>query len=118
MTSDKQIYDFFKNYQDRGMKKWTGFFLSAHTAKISQSKKCENNRLKKALDLEKIKKVLLEATTQGKIVQIQLKAVDLDGAPFPEIKGIIEGWIDNQVVINRQIINISEINCPEIVKEL
>ncbi len=38
--------------------------------------------------------------------------------PFPEIKGIIEGWIDNQVVINRQIINISEINCLEIVKEL
>lgn len=61
---------------------------------------------------------MLEATTQGKIVQIQLKAVDLDGAPFPEIKGIIEGWIDNQVVINRQIINISEINCLEIVKEL
>lgn len=35
MSNDKLIYDFFKNYQDRGMKKWTGFLLSDHTAQIS-----------------------------------------------------------------------------------
>ncbi|AEG40879.1 hypothetical protein GCM10008918_12840 [Lactobacillus kefiranofaciens subsp. kefiranofaciens] len=34
---DQRIEEFFRNYQDRGMKKWVGFFLSDHTAKINQS---------------------------------------------------------------------------------
>ena len=36
---DKRVEEFFRNYQDRGMKKWAGFYLSDHTAKINQDKK-------------------------------------------------------------------------------
>ncbi|MCZ3622192.1 hypothetical protein [Lactobacillus mulieris] len=118
MSNDKLIYDFFKNYQDRGMKKWTGFLLSDHIAQIAKSPKSESNSLKSSLNLEKIKKLLSTAILEGKIVQVQVKVVDLDGVPLPEIRGRVEAWDDNQVVINRQIINLAEINYLEIVKEL
>lgn len=35
---DEVIDTFFKNYQDRGMKKWSGFFLSDHVAAINKEK--------------------------------------------------------------------------------
>ena len=33
---DQRVTDFFAHYQDRGMKKWVGFFLSDHTAMINK----------------------------------------------------------------------------------
>lgn len=33
---DQRVTDFFAHYQDRGMKKWAGFFLSDHTAMINK----------------------------------------------------------------------------------
>jgi hypothetical protein len=39
---DKEVDDFFKNYQDRGMKKWSGFFLSDHTVQINKSNIARN----------------------------------------------------------------------------
>ena len=36
---DKIVEEFFRTYQDRGMKKWAGFYLSDHTAKINRDKK-------------------------------------------------------------------------------
>ncbi len=38
---DKRVEEFFRTYQDRGMKKWAGFYLSDHTTKINQDKKEE-----------------------------------------------------------------------------
>lgn len=47
---EKEAEDFFKNYyQDRGMLKWQGFFLSDHTAALSKK--------------ERLKKIFLSATT-------------------------------------------------------
>lgn len=86
--------------------------------KLAKSQKSESNSLKSSLKLEEIKAILSTAILEGKIVQVQVKSVDLDGVPLPEIRGHVEAWDDNQVVINRQIINLSEINYLEIVKEL
>lgn len=36
---DKRVEEFFRTYQDRGMKKWAGFYLSDHTAKINQEQR-------------------------------------------------------------------------------
>ena len=33
---DKRLDDFFRTYQDRGMKKWQGFMLSDFTSKVSK----------------------------------------------------------------------------------
>ena len=39
---DKRVEEFFRTYQDRGMKKWAGFYLSDYTAKINKDKKRRN----------------------------------------------------------------------------
>lgn len=36
---DKRVEEFFRTYQDQGMKKWAGFYLSDHTAKINQEQR-------------------------------------------------------------------------------
>ena len=36
---DKRVEEFFRTYQDRGMKKWAGFYLSDHTVKINQEQR-------------------------------------------------------------------------------
>lgn len=40
---DQVVADFFAKYQDRGMKKWGGFYLSDHVAKIEQMKANTNS---------------------------------------------------------------------------
>ena len=42
---DQKVENFFKNYQDRGMKKWSGFFLSDHSLKIKVDCKIKLNTL-------------------------------------------------------------------------
>lgn len=46
---DQRVTDFFAHYQDRGMKKWAGFFLSDHTAMINKEtrQKSVPNRARK-----------------------------------------------------------------------
>ena len=36
---DKKVEDFFKNYRDRGMVKWAGFYLSDHVLKMHKKSK-------------------------------------------------------------------------------
>ena len=36
---DERVTNFFKNYHDRGMKKWSGFFLSDHRVAINADNK-------------------------------------------------------------------------------
>lgn len=35
---ENKVADFFKNYHDRGMVKWGGFYLSNHVLKLNQKK--------------------------------------------------------------------------------
>ena len=35
---DKKVTEFFRTYQDRGMKKWQGFFLSDHTSTLRKDR--------------------------------------------------------------------------------
>ncbi|MDF4028935.1 hypothetical protein [Lactobacillus delbrueckii] len=44
---DQRVTDFFAHYQDRGMKKWAGFFLSDHTAMINKETRQKRLRTKK-----------------------------------------------------------------------
>ena len=36
---NKEVEEFFRKYQDRGMVKWAGFYLSDHVLKMSQQSK-------------------------------------------------------------------------------
>ena len=44
-----------RNYQDPGMQKWMGFFLSEHTSSLSE----EKNRVDLSTDLNPVEKLLL-----------------------------------------------------------
>lgn len=44
-----------REYQDPGMQKWMGFFLSEHTTSLSE----ERNRVDLSTDLNKVQKLLL-----------------------------------------------------------
>lgn len=38
---DKRVDDFFRNYHDRGMVKWAGFYLSDHVLKMHKKSKAD-----------------------------------------------------------------------------
>lgn len=44
-----------REYQDRGMQKWMGFFLSEHTTSLNE----ERNRVDLSIDLSNAQKLLL-----------------------------------------------------------
>lgn len=69
------VNNFFKNYQDRGMKKWQGFMLSDHIAAINRKKeeKAKVYSEKDSMSEIEISQVLLQAFANNKVVAVQLK---------------------------------------------
>lgn len=85
------LNDFFKNYQDRGMKKWQGLMLSDHTAAINRSK-LDLDKVytkKKIMTQEESSELLMYAYANHKIVSVQHKEMDADGNVQPDIGAII-----------------------------
>ena len=69
------VNNFFKNYQDRGMKEWQGFMLSDQIATLNRDKE-EKTRVyseKDAMSETEISQVLLRAFANNKVVSVQLK---------------------------------------------
>ena len=91
---DQKLDEFFRNYQDSGMKKWSGFFLSDHTVKISKSNIERNtNHFKKSeMTVDKI-------SCNHKLISLQLKDLDENGNLSPDIKGFVEGYYDQETII-------------------
>lgn len=75
---DDIVEQFFKNYQDRGMLKWAGFYLSDHTLKIKQDEKKRHIVYQKLdeMTLEEISDLLLKAYSLQLPVKVQLKNLD------------------------------------------
>lgn len=72
---DKRVEEFFRTYRDRGMKKWAGFYLSDHTAKINQDKlKRDTVYVKKEpMSQTDIRAMLLRSFGEHRKVSVQLK---------------------------------------------
>lgn len=68
-------------YQDRGMKKWAGFFLSEHTAEQEKNQKglAHINSPKPQMSEQEIGEVLQVARLKNKSVAIQIEAIDNEG---------------------------------------
>ena len=113
---DKKVENFFKNYHDRGMKKWAGFFLSDHTLKINK-KKAQQKIVylpKKRMSEEEISEVLLKAFSNHYKVNIQLKARDCNGNLKKDISGFVEGYYENKLIVSGKNIDINDINNVEV----
>ncbi|RVU70396.1 MULTISPECIES: hypothetical protein [Lactobacillus] len=116
---DQKVEEFFKNYQDRGMKKWAGFFLSDHTLKINQdkAKRATVYPKKKEMSETEVSELLLKAFSDHYPVSIQLKNLDEDGSFAEDIKGFVEGYTDkNIVVVSEASVNLDEINHVEVIR--
>ncbi|QNQ80977.1 hypothetical protein [Lactobacillus sp. PV034] len=109
---DRRIKSFFKNYHDRGMVKWAGFYLSDHTAKINADyqRRTKKIRPRPAMPLSVISEQLLQAFVSHQKVKIQLKIKNIEAQYEPDIEGRVEGYNEDEIIVSGQRIKITEIN--------
>lgn len=108
---DQRVTDFFAHYQDRGMKKWAGFFLSDHTAMINKETRQKSVPDRAEMSREECGKVLRAAFGNQRLVVVQLKEVDENGDRPEEIVGFVQGYAEDKVVIGEQVIALDDLRC-------
>lgn len=109
---DQILDDFFKTYQDRGMKKWQGFFLSDHTATINKDNRQRSiiYHKKKPMTVEEVSKILMNAYANHRQVSVQLKELNIEGKVQPDIIGFVQGYQIDEIVISGIWIDLNNIN--------
>lgn len=116
---DQKVENFFRNYQDRGMKKWSGFFLSDHSLKINQDNRKRATVYSKKTEMSEaeISKILLQSFSNHYPVSIHLKNLDEDCRFAEDIKGFVEGYSnENMVTISGTAVHLDDINHIELIK--
>ena len=110
------VNNFFKNYQDRGMKKWQGFMLSDHIATLNRDKeeKAKVYTEKDTMSETEVSQILLQAFANNKVVVVQLKEKTLDKKIQPDIVGLVKGYDGDRIVIGDTEVELSNINNIEI----
>ena len=110
------VNNFFKNYQDRGMKKWQGFMLSDHIATLNRDKeeKAKVYSEKDIMSENEVSEILLQAFANNKVVAVQLKEKTLDKKIQPDIVGLVKGYDEDKIVIGNTEVELSDINHIEI----
>lgn len=109
---DQRVDQFFKNYQDRGMKKWSGFFLSDHTRLLEQGEK-----IVEEADLmaeEAISLNLLKAYSNHYVVKVFINSVDEEGQREKPIRGLVNGFVKDAIVIGERQVQLADIKAVEV----
>lgn len=111
-----KVNNFFKTYQDRGMKKWQGMMLSDHNAALSRDaeERATVYEKKETMDQEAISEVLLQAYANNTLVRVQLKEVDDDGSVLSDISGIVKGYNGDKIIVGDEAIELDSINHIEV----
>nr|DAM18166.1 MAG TPA: YolD-like protein [Caudoviricetes sp.] len=104
-----------KIYEDRGMLKWIGFYLSDQTAAIQKdvAERSKVNNKKELMYGEEIERVLNEARIKNKPVAIQLEALNSEAQYFDDIIGLIRGYDELGIYIDNQKVHYDEIRNVE-----
>lgn len=99
------------SYDDRGMVKWAGFYLSEHTDLMNKDdkKRLTSPSQKPQMELDEINKIMEEARMKDKSVCIQMEARDLNGNYFPDVIGKIKGFDELGIYIEETKIGYDEI---------
>lgn len=109
---DQRVEEFFRNYQDRGMKKWAGFFLSDHSLKINKDN--QNRRTvyckKSPMTQNEIRKSLMKSFAEHRQIAVQIKEITEDNQVKPNIIGFVEGYQEDAAIISNHFVNINDIN--------
>ncbi|ANK62988.1 hypothetical protein AYR56_07425 [Loigolactobacillus backii] len=90
---DKWLYD------DRGMMKWMGFFMSDHTMYMEAEQGSEAPALPRPIqDSKRIDTLLTQSWTKKWTISIQL-GIWRNGQLLPDLKGVVIGQANHSVVI-------------------
>ena len=126
MTEDykfdsKVVQHFLKEYKDRGMLKWQGFYLSDQTSKLNKSARqqyeTEHRQHSPEMTSEAINYIIKKALLKNLSVKVELNEISQDHIIPPSIEGKIKGFYQNRLVIenNDQLIDISNIYAISII---
>lgn len=110
----KLVEQFFREYHDRGMMKWQGFYLSDHTVALAKSEKkiLEKNSRKRppAMSDIEISKIINMAIKKNRDVVIELKELN-ENMILPEaIQGKILGYQNDKLMVDNQYVDIRNIH--------
>lgn len=110
---------FFKNdYNDRGMVKWQGFYLSDHTEDVAKHEQSaanlRNQKEMPPLDMATISEILFHAYTESKPILYQLKGKSELGVYAPIERGLVNGYLDNEIAIGNARILIDDLQWCEL----
>lgn len=102
---------YFLDYQDRGIQKWNGFYLSEHTASIEKVTALENKIIPKKRQMSEgeIGQLLEFAFSNHRQVFIQVEMVDSEGNYAEDTIGFIEGFDELGLLIGSEKIHYDEI---------
>lgn len=128
MSSNNYNYDpslvqrFLSEYQDRGMLKWQGFYLSDHTAKLNQGQEQAKARLQHQhlssaqMSETQITQIINQAVIKHLTVKVEPAIVNSDLIANHCIQGKIMGCFQDYIIIEKQLIKISDIYSIKIAK--
>lgn len=105
INDDQLVQRFFDHdYQDRGVVKWQGFYLSDHTAALKKQAKQEAKKYPARVQqsMEEMSQLLSEAYANGQTVSVQLNNRDLNGEFLPDLVGKVIGYDDEMVYLEGQ----------------
>ena len=106
-----------REYQDRKMKKWMGFFLSEHTASLNKLDK-ENAYVYKPgpqMDYDEIGQNLTESYQTGKRVEIGLNIIE--DQKYKKAVGVVKGYQGNYAMLDTGVVRIDDIRIVELLDE-
>lgn len=110
---------FERDYKDRGMVKWQGFFLSDHVEDAEkytdEREKVEQQKQMPNMTLAEISEVLFHAYRKLETVEYQLKGIDVQGHYPPIEMGKVKGNDENVAVIGNKRVEMSQINWCNII---
>ena len=107
---------YFQQYEDRGMKKWQGFFLSEHTANVHK----ENQRINKVVPQKRkmtqgeIGQIFEFAFNNNRQVVVQLEIKDAEGKYFDDTVGFILGYDELGFMVGDTKVHYDEIRNVEL----
>lgn len=112
----KMLNKFNESYVCRGIIKFTGMYLSEHTAAMDTDRKklLKVVPVKPCMSQESINEVIDQAILNSSLVAVQLEAVDKEGHYSDDVIGSLQGydesgfWIDGQLIEYDSIRNIQE----------
>lgn len=90
-----------RDYQDRGMMKWLGFYLSEHTAEMEKDARQKQTILPRKAPMTEgeIGSILETAFIQQRPVSIQLAFLDEEGQTAADLVGLILGFEDHELFL-------------------